>query len=118
MKTAKKTSAIPREKSIMNNHQFLMRARAFVVICFCSFVFIQVASASDPVPAAKQKKPIALVGGTIYTVSGGVIQNGTVVFDKGKIVAVGVNVTIPAGSDRIDVSGKRIYPGVIDANTI
>jgi len=118
MKTTETTSAIPRAISTMNHHQLLIRARKFFVACYCSFAVIQVASASDPVPAAKQKKPIALVGGTIYTVSGGVIQNGTVVFDKGKIVAVGVNVTIPAGSDRIDVSGKRIYPGLIDANTI
>lgn len=76
------------------------------------------AYSSDPVPAPKQKKPIALIGGTVYTVSGAVIQNGTVVFDKGKITAVGANVTIPADAERIDVKGKRVYPGLIDANTM
>ncbi len=73
--------------------------------------------ASDPVPARKQKKPIALIGGTIYTISGPVIQRGTVVFDKGKIIAVGTNVEIPEHAERIDVSGKNIYPGLIDSYT-
>jgi hypothetical protein len=74
--------------------------------------------ASDPYPAPKQKKPIALVGGTIHTVSGAVIQNGTIVFDKGVITAIGTNVSIPADAKRIDVSGKHVYPGFIDASTI
>src|SRR5512139_2935911 len=74
--------------------------------------------ASDPVPAAKQKKPVALVGGRIYTVSGGVIEKGTVVFDGGKIVAVGTNVPIPENADRVDVSGKNVYPGLIVASSI
>lgn len=73
---------------------------------------------SDPIPAAKQKKPIALVGGTIYTVSGAVISNGTVVFDKGKITAVGTTVSIPADAERIDVTGKNVYPGLIDSYSI
>jgi imidazolonepropionase-like amidohydrolase len=73
---------------------------------------------SDPIPAPKQKKPIALIGGTIYTISGQVIQNGTILFDKGKITAVGTNVVIPADAERMDVTGKRVYPGLIEANTI
>jgi imidazolonepropionase-like amidohydrolase len=58
------------------------------------------------------------VGGTVYTVSGLVIPNGTVVFDKGKITAVGTNVTIPADAERIDVTGKNVYPGLIDSYSI
>lgn len=76
------------------------------------------ALASDPIPAPKQKKPIALIGGTIYTVSGEVISGGTVVFDKGVITAVGTNVTIPADAERVDVRGKSVYPGLIDAYSI
>jgi imidazolonepropionase-like amidohydrolase len=74
--------------------------------------------ASDPYPAPKQKKPIALVGGTIHTVSGAVIRNGTIVFDKGKITAIGTNVAIPSDAERIDVTGKHVYPGMIDASTV
>jgi len=73
---------------------------------------------SDPIPAPKQKKPIALVGGTVYTVSGAVIPNGTVVFDKGRITAVGTTVSIPADAERIDATGKNVYPGLIDSYSI
>ena len=73
--------------------------------------------ASTQVPAKAQDHPIALVGGTIHPVNGSDIANGTVVFDKGKIVALGPNVTIPADAEKIDVTGKHVYPGLIDANT-
>ncbi len=73
------------------------------------------AVAADAIPAAKQKKPIALVGGTIHTVSGDVLQNATIVFDKGKITALGTLVAIPADAEQIDVRGKHIYPGIIDS---
>jgi imidazolonepropionase-like amidohydrolase len=62
-----------------------------------------------------QSETIALQGATIHTVTDGVIENGTIVFDRGVIVAVGANVTIPAGARVVDVSGKHIYPGLIDA---
>ncbi len=69
------------------------------------------------IPAKKQSGPIALVGGTIHTVTGYTIQNGTIVFDKGKIVALGTQVDIPSGAERIDVKGKHVYPGMIDARS-
>ncbi|MEX0602440.1 MAG: imidazolonepropionase, partial [Bacteroidota bacterium] len=71
--------------------------------------------ASDPIPAPRQSKPIALTGGTIYTVRGETIPNGTVVFERGVITAVGVGVAIPEGAERIDIAGKNVYPGLIDA---
>ena len=73
-------------------------------------------SATDIIPAKKQDHPIALVGGTIHTVSAGVIENGVIIFDQGKITALGAAATvIPQGTESIDVSGKQIYPGLIDA---
>jgi imidazolonepropionase-like amidohydrolase len=78
-------------------------------------LWVACALAADAVPAAKQKKPIALVGGTIHTVSGDVLQNATIVFDKGKIIALGASVAIPADAERIDVTGKHVYPGIIDS---
>jgi len=66
-------------------------------------------------PAADQDRPIALVGGTIYTVSDGVIQSGTILFEDGVITAIGTQVDIPSGAEQVDVSGKEIYPGLIDS---
>ncbi len=59
----------------------------------------------------------AIVGAKIFTVSGGVIDNGTVVIQNGKITAVGAGVSIPAGAERIDGKGLSVYPGMIDAST-
>ena len=64
-----------------------------------------------------QQEPIALQGATIHTVTNGVIENGTIVFDNGVITAVGTDVEIPTGARVVDVSGKHIYPGMIDAYT-
>ena len=71
--------------------------------------------AAAQIPAPAQERPIALVGGTLHTVSGGVIEGGTIVFDNGVITALGRDVEIPAGAERIDVTGRHIYPGLIDA---
>ncbi len=64
-------------------------------------------------PSPPQQKPIALVGGNVYTISNGIIEGGTVLFDRGKIVAVGRDVTIPPDAERYDCRGKNIYPGLI-----
>ena len=74
--------------------------------------------ASDVVPAVPQARPIALKGATIHPVSGPEIASGTIVFDKGKITAVGADAAIPADAETIDATGKHIYPGLISANTV
>jgi imidazolonepropionase-like amidohydrolase len=60
---------------------------------------------------------VALRGGTIVTVTKGTIRNGTVLMRDGKIAAVGTNVDIPAGAEVIDVTGKFVSPGIIDAHS-
>jgi imidazolonepropionase-like amidohydrolase len=60
---------------------------------------------------------IAIVGGTVYPVSGPKIEHGTVVIRDGKIVAVGANVSAPSGAQTIDATGKWVTPGLINAST-
>ena len=62
-----------------------------------------------------QSQPIALQGATIHTVTNGVIENGTILFNNGVITAIGTDVQLPAGTRVVDASGKHIYPGLIDA---
>jgi imidazolonepropionase-like amidohydrolase len=49
---------------------------------------------------------------------GGVIENGAIVIEGNRIIAVGsaTDVRIPEGASRIDVAGKTIIPGLIDAH--
>ncbi len=70
-----------------------------------------------PGVAEAQHDDYAITGGTVVTVSGQTIQNGTVLVQDGFITAVGSNVTIPAGVERFDASGKFVYPGLIDSGT-
>lgn len=76
-----------------------------------------IASASDQIPAKKQEKPIAIVGATIHPVTGPSIERGTIIFDNGKIVALGSGLQIPAGTEIIDAADKHVYPGLISSNT-
>src|SRR5690606_31008503 len=51
----------------------------------------------------------------IHTVANGVIENGTIVFVDGRITAVGASVQVPANAQRVDISGKHVYPGLVSA---
>ena len=62
---------------------------------------------------------IALRGARIITMEGDeVIEDGVIVINKNKIEAIGkrADVAIPAGVKVIDVQGKTIMPGLIDAH--
>ena len=96
----------------MKTHMITVRIVQLLVI---SLLYSSVLFPSEPVPAPKQDHPIALVGGTIHTITGAVILNGIVLFDKGKIVAVGESVNLPDSTERVDVRGKHIYPGLVNA---
>ncbi|MDR1705833.1 MAG: amidohydrolase [Clostridiales bacterium] len=60
---------------------------------------------------------LALKGGKVVTVTNGVIEGGTVLVKDGKIAAVGADTAIPEGAQVIDVTGKYITPGFIDAHS-
>lgn len=60
---------------------------------------------------------IALINGRLYTIEHGVVEQGTVLMENGKIEAVGTDVIIPADAQVIDVEGRIVTPGFIDAHT-
>ncbi|PST85196.1 amidohydrolase [Pedobacter yulinensis] len=64
-------------------------------------------------PAKKQEKTIAITGATVHVGNGTVIQNGTLVFSKGKITSVSANGQAPSDATVINASGKHLYPGFI-----
>ena len=74
--------------------------------------------AASPVLAqAAAPTVVAIRNGTILTATRGTIANGTVLIRDGKIAAVGTNVSIPAGADVYDATGKFVSPGIIDAHS-
>src|SRR3546814_8606531 len=50
--------------------------------------------------------------------NGGVIEDGVILIEDNRIRAVGPrgSVDVPAGAQQVDVTGKTIIPGLIDAH--
>jgi imidazolonepropionase-like amidohydrolase len=68
--------------------------------------------------AVVQAETVVLQGGTVHPVSGPDLPSATVVLADGRIAAVGAGVTAPPGARVVDVTGKHVYPTLIDANTV
>ncbi|HEX3725203.1 MAG TPA: amidohydrolase, partial [Pirellulales bacterium] len=66
-----------------------------------------------------QQRAQAFVGARIIRVEGDEIPRGTLVVEKGKIVAVGAEgeVQVPEGANKIDAAGKVIMPGLVDTHS-
>ena len=88
----------------MNSYR--LTTRLVTALCFAL-------TASLPLAA----QTIAITGGKVYPVSGPPIENGTVIITNGRIAAVGANVAIPAGAQRIDATGKIVTPGFVNSST-
>lgn len=99
--------------------------RNSVTIILRVFMVLSLAAASTLVRAQsqmlEQKKPIALVGGTLIDVtnfgnSKADLRNAVVIVSGDKIVAVGLKrkMKIPADARVVDVTGKYIVPGLTD----
>jgi len=59
----------------------------------------------------------AIVGARVVPVTSEPIDDGTVLLDAGKIVAVGgPGFAVPAGAEVVDAAGKWVLPGFIDAH--
>ncbi|HEY8148135.1 MAG TPA: hypothetical protein VIK51_04345 [Vicinamibacteria bacterium] len=67
--------------------------------------------------AADAPQTIAIRGARIVTVSGPVIENGTIVLAGGKIAAVGADAAVPAEAQVVDGAGRTVYPGLINGLT-
>ena len=97
-------------KSKASVHSTLNRALMFAALALLL--------ALSPLAPA-QSKPVVLKGGKLLTITHGVIENGVLVMQDGKIAAAGPasSVKIPAGARIIDAAGMTIYPGLIDSET-
>jgi imidazolonepropionase-like amidohydrolase len=76
---------------------------------------------SIPVTAAKPTGTTVLTGARIVTMadaSGGVIEDGVIIINDNRITRVGpaASVPVPGGVRTIDLRGKTIIPGLIDAH--
>ncbi len=97
-------------------HDLTARVAALTLAVGVAGVFApHTADAQVRMTVPPQELPVVLRGATIHTVTNGVIENGMIVMERGKITAIGTDVPIPRGARVVDVTGKHIYPGLIDA---
>lgn len=60
-----------------------------------------------------KEEVLVLKGGEIHTGLGGVLRDATILVREGKIEAFGYDVDVPEDAEVVDVSGMRVYPGLI-----
>lgn len=60
---------------------------------------------------------IAITGARVYPVSGPLIENGTVIFQNGRITQVGAGLPCPPNAECIDARGRWVTPGIFNALT-
>jgi imidazolonepropionase-like amidohydrolase len=69
-------------------------------------------------PLCGQEKVTAIKGGDIYTITSGIVINGTILIKDGKIVRIGQGLDIPKDANVVDVRGKVVMPGLVVAATM
>lgn len=93
-----------------------MKALRNVILILAGFC-LAATTAEAQITEKPEFGQFAIVNADVYTVTGGIIEGGTVLIDDKTITGVGTDLQVPSGYQRIDASGKRVYPGFIDAGT-
>jgi imidazolonepropionase-like amidohydrolase len=80
------------------------------------------AHASDQITPPPQRQALLITGATLHTVSGAVIEGGSMLVERGRIRAISApGGTLPAAETGpatvLDLRGRHIYPGFIAANS-
>jgi imidazolonepropionase-like amidohydrolase len=97
-----------------------MQVRQFAVLFGLTAMAVG-CGGGEPVPEPVEMTPglQAFVGGRIIDGTGAAaIENGVLVVRDGRIEAVGTSdgVTVPADAEQIDVSGRTLMPGMVNAH--
>ncbi len=93
------------------------RSVAGATLALAALALASAAGAHDQVPAPEQNHPVLLKGGDLYTVAHGVLPGTDLLFEDGRITAIGPGLAPPPGAEVIEVAGRRVYPGLIAPQT-
>ena len=107
---------------IFNEHplaarRFIMLKRS--VILWMSFAFLAAPTTSGQDPTPSDLPWVFFRGGTIHRIQGDPIKSGVLGIQGHRIVYVGTELPaeISSRGEVIDMTGKHLYPGMIDADT-
>ncbi|MDI6808729.1 MAG: amidohydrolase [Candidatus Eisenbacteria bacterium] len=82
---------------------------------FIRIVFLLIFFVASSVFA--QERPIAVKGATIYTVTKGIIVNGTIIFQNGKIKDIGNDLKLSKDVEVVDGTGRVVIPGLVETHS-
>ncbi len=91
--------------------------KVFIQLLIFCFIPLVVFGQLTEDPRKARTAKFALTNAKIYTVTNGIIENGTIIITNGIIEAVGANIAIPSDAEVINYNGREIYPGMIDSGT-
>jgi len=61
-------------------------------------------------------EPVTVIkGGDLYTITSGIVKNGTILIEDGRISRIGQNIEVPKNAKVIDARGKVVMPGLVAA---
>lgn len=94
-----------------------MKKRIFVLLCFWVFANTSYGQETFPQNGVYDHREglYAFTNATIHISHEKTIEKGSLLIRDGKIEGVGANITVPGGAVVINLEGKHIYPGLIDA---
>lgn len=94
-----------------------MKKQIIASIIFTAAVF-NLPAQENMHPSPAQSQTIVIEGGTIHKGNGEIIENGSIVIEKGKIQSIGKAGAVLTGTPMvIKANGKHIYPGLIASST-
>ncbi len=97
---------------------FILQAFLFVTLQAVAGPQQESKESREDKTAIKEKSSAILIrGGTIYTIARGIIHQGSVLIQSGKIQKVGRNLVAPEDALVLDVESKWVMPGFVVAQT-
>jgi imidazolonepropionase-like amidohydrolase len=92
-------------------------ASALGILVFSGISMAQQTAGTKPEVGVLEHKSdvVAIQNATVVPEPGKSLEKATILVRDGKIVEVGTNVTVPADAEIVDMAGKTIYAGFVDA---
>ena len=96
--------------------QISSRSAVAITTPFWPLMLLTACGTSPEGPAPEPTDAVAYEGGRIIVGDGGVIENGTLLVEGDRLLAVGGtdSVDVPAGAERVDLTGRTLMPAIID----
>ena len=96
--------------------RLLLRAAVFLAAGFA----VSTGLAAEPFPSTYQvpaNPPLLIQGAVVLTGTGERIDGADVLVENGRIKAVGVGLSAPAGARIVSAQGRWVTPGIIDIHS-